>query len=154
MKLNSTDVFDPPTVDTNLIALQEELERMVMCVEREREFQDQLRELGFNITEVMPGTNLDMPLIDVVRTPSATPHATTTQCPFIGEPGTQLGRCEGVEGSGEAFFMYTSSLYVLHAVGNTSMVQPIHSSCQLVAACGNEMLVSGRAVGVHVMMHE
>ena len=67
VRLSSTDINDPPTVDTNLLAMPEEVERMVMCFEREREFGDALDSLGFNLTEVLPGfaTSLE----DSVRFP-------------------------------------------------------------------------------------
>ena len=55
MKLNSTDINDPPTVDSNLLAQQEEVDRVVMCLEREREFFAALDDLGFNTTELSPG---------------------------------------------------------------------------------------------------
>jgi hypothetical protein len=64
VKLNSTNINDPPSVSTNLIALQEELDRMVMCVERERQVQVELRGLGINITESRPGFQL--PLVEAV----------------------------------------------------------------------------------------
>ncbi|NJR43104.1 MAG: hypothetical protein HC767_11075 [Akkermansiaceae bacterium] len=64
VKLNSTDVNDPPTVDTNLLSQQEEVDRMVMCYKREREYHEALRGLGFNITEVQPG--FELPLEEAV----------------------------------------------------------------------------------------
>jgi hypothetical protein len=60
VKLNSTDVRDPPSVDTNLLAQQEEVDRMVMCIEKERLYWEELRGLGFNITEDTPGEGLDL----------------------------------------------------------------------------------------------
>jgi hypothetical protein len=60
VKLNSTDVRDPPSVDTNLLAQQEEVDRLVMCIERERLYWEELRGLGFNITEDEPGEGLDL----------------------------------------------------------------------------------------------
>ena len=65
VKLNSTDINDPPAVDTNLLAQQDEVDRMVMCLEREREFLAALDDLGFNTTEVAPG--LETPLEVAVR---------------------------------------------------------------------------------------
>ena len=55
MKLNSTDINDPPAVDTNLLAQQDEVDRVLMCLEREREFFAALDDLGFNTTELEPG---------------------------------------------------------------------------------------------------
>jgi hypothetical protein len=60
VKLNSTDVRAPPSVDTNLLAQQVEVDRMVMCIEKERLYWEELRELGFNITEDKPGEGLDL----------------------------------------------------------------------------------------------
>jgi hypothetical protein len=59
VKLNSTDVRVPPSVDTNMLAQQEEVDRMV-CIERERLYWEELRELGFNITETLPGEDVDL----------------------------------------------------------------------------------------------
>jgi hypothetical protein len=75
VKLNSTDVRDPPTVDTNLLAQQEEVDRMVMCIEKERLYWEELRELGFNITEFLPGEGLDLQA--AVRLPCCTIHGHT-----------------------------------------------------------------------------
>jgi hypothetical protein len=60
VKLNSTDVRDPPSVDTNMLAQEEEVERMVMCLEKERLYYEGLRGLGFNITESLPGEGVDL----------------------------------------------------------------------------------------------
>jgi hypothetical protein len=60
VKLNSNDVRDPPSVHTNLLAQQEEVDRMVMCIEKERQYWEELRGLGFNITEAFPGEVLDL----------------------------------------------------------------------------------------------
>jgi hypothetical protein len=60
VKLNSTDVRDPPSVDTNMLAQQEEVDRMVLCIERERLYWEELRELGFTITETVPGEGVDL----------------------------------------------------------------------------------------------
>jgi hypothetical protein len=60
VKLNSLNVRDPPSVDTNLLAQQEEVERMVMCLEREKLYWEKLREIGFNITEILPGEGVDL----------------------------------------------------------------------------------------------
>jgi hypothetical protein len=60
VKLNSTDVRAPPIVDTNLLAQQEEVDRMVMCIQKEKLYWEELRGLGFNITEDKPGQGLDL----------------------------------------------------------------------------------------------
>jgi hypothetical protein len=60
VKLNSTDVRDPPIVDTNLLTQKEEVDRMVMCIQTERLYWEELRGLGFNITEFLPGEGLDL----------------------------------------------------------------------------------------------
>jgi hypothetical protein len=60
VKLNSTDVRDPPSVDTNLLAQQAEVDRMVMCFEKEKLYWEELRGLGFNITEILPGAGVDL----------------------------------------------------------------------------------------------
>jgi hypothetical protein len=60
VKLNSTDVRDPPSVDTNMLAQQEEVDRMVMCIEKEKLYWEELRGLGFNISELLPGEGLDL----------------------------------------------------------------------------------------------
>jgi hypothetical protein len=71
VKLNSTNVRDPPSVDTNLLAQQEEVDRMVMCIEKERLYWEELRGLRFNITEILPGEGLDLQA--AVRLPCCTP---------------------------------------------------------------------------------
>jgi hypothetical protein len=67
VKLNSTDVREPPSVDTNMLAQQEEVDRMVMCIEKEKLYWEELRGLGFNITEFLPGEGLN--LEQAVRSP-------------------------------------------------------------------------------------
>jgi hypothetical protein len=60
VKLNSLNVRNPPRVDTNLMTQQAEVERMAMCLEREKLFWEELRGFGFNITEILPGEGLDV----------------------------------------------------------------------------------------------
>ena len=55
MKLNSTDINDPPAVDTNILKQQDDVDRVVMCLERERQFFAALDDLGVNTTEMTPG---------------------------------------------------------------------------------------------------
>jgi hypothetical protein len=60
VKLNSLNVRDPPRVNTNLMTQQAEVDRMAMCFEREKLIWEELRGLGFNITEILPGEGVDL----------------------------------------------------------------------------------------------
>jgi hypothetical protein len=73
VKLSSTDVRDPPIVDTNFLAQQEEVDRMVLCIQKEKLYWEELRGLGFNITELLPGEGVD--LEEAVRFPFCTAQA-------------------------------------------------------------------------------
>ena len=74
VRLSSTDINDPPTVDTNIMAQSEELERMVLCFERDRAFGVALESLGFNLTEVLPGSETSLEDAVRLRPPAALGH--------------------------------------------------------------------------------
>lgn len=78
ISLNSTDVFAHPVVSTNLLSQPEELERMVLCCEREREVYVGLQEQGFNISELLPGD--DMPLKESAKALSMSSNNIVGSC--------------------------------------------------------------------------
>jgi hypothetical protein len=60
VKLKSTNVRDPPSVDIKLLAQNSEVDHMVVCIEKERLYWERLRGLGFNIIEFLPSEGLDL----------------------------------------------------------------------------------------------